>query len=61
MIQTNPEQSLELYCPECDTQIYRCDECDSYFDPSSIMYCDEKAINGYHICESCMDFMENRK
>lgn len=56
LIKTIAEKSLQLNCPECDSIIYQCRDCQKYFEPGESVYCGADPHNDYHryhLCQSC--------
>jgi hypothetical protein len=39
-----------VYCPRCDEDIFKCDECGEYFTEGERIYCNEQ---GTHLCSTC--------
>jgi hypothetical protein len=51
--QTMPEAHTVLFCPLCDTQVKKCNNCGRYIGKEMDMYCNQKSVNSEHLCVSC--------
>jgi len=40
-----------IYCPFCNQDIYKCDDCGEYFAEGEKICCDEQT--GQHFCSDC--------
>ena len=50
------KQRKEIYCSKCDVEVYKCDNCDGYFELGEKIIC--ATHTDLHYCEGCIDNLD---
>ena len=43
---------IEIQCSQCHCEVYKCDNCDEYFEEENFISCGD---DDKHICEQCYE------